>query len=249
MQSYVDFERDGKWNKKSQTGPAIHTPKDIRDIVVKSYRIEWLDLSEPKFDYYAKNHIVATVVFAASKTIGGVKYRSARLSMEVDEVKIVGELATRPDTKSLRPGSEYMPGVYTVKLLTYQSPTHRAPHHRTYPVRAGLTIGNLINKILERSMHHFLFLGYTNEGRWKGCGDHALHCWAVFVREGDITSRNAEERGARPLGEELMTTYLRTGQSTTELVGRGWWISHNPVQDSLTPEIVFNPSSIFISRQ
>jgi len=43
----------------------------------------------------------------------------------------------------------------------------------TYELRHGTTIGILIDKIIERKMHHFLFLPYTSELLWKGCGDHA----------------------------------------------------------------------------
>lgn len=83
----------------------------------------------------------------------------------------------------MTPGDAYYPGVYTVALLKYEGPTRRAPHHRTYPVCDGLTIGHLIGKIIANKMHHFLFLLYTKEGRWKGCGDHTYVFFIPLPRQ------------------------------------------------------------------
>jgi len=88
-------------------------------------------------------------------------------------------------------------------------------------------------------MHHFLFLPYTADGRWKGCGDHLLHTWALFVREGYITSPNSIENPNVPLYEELTFTYIRGSRKTWERVGRGWWVAHNPKENGLTPETIF----------
>jgi len=41
------------------------------------------------------------------------------------------------------------------------------------------------------------------------------------------------------LSTELTITYIE-GASTQELIGRGWWLRHNPVQDDLTPKDVFS---------
>lgn len=67
----------------------------------------------------------------------------------------------------------------------------------------------------------------------------SLHTWAVFVRDGDITSADAEDDDAMPLADELTYTYITGGRKTYEEVGRGWWVSHNPVQDEDTPETAF----------
>lgn len=45
------------------------------------------------------------------------------------------------------------------------------------------------------------------------------------------------------LSTELTTTYIE-GASTHELLGRGWWLRHNPVQDDLTPESVFSSARL-----
>lgn len=66
-----------------------------------------------------------------------------------------------------------MPGVYTLSLHNFSTTTRRATHHLTYRLSQGTTIGMLVDKIIDRKMHKFLFLPYTSEGRWKGCGDHA----------------------------------------------------------------------------
>lgn len=68
----------------------------------------------------------------------------------------------------------------------------------------------------------------------------SLHCWAHFVREGDITSENSAEDPDKPLCDELTYTYLEGGANTYKPIGRGWWVSHNPVEDSLTPETTFS---------
>lgn len=122
-------------------------------------------------------------------------------------------------------------------MLDYKSPTRRAVHHCTYPLHEGTTVGHLIDKILELKMHHFLFLPYTAQGRWKGCGDHVLHCWAHFVREGDITTVQSIEAGAS-LCDEIIYTYLTPNNRIVKHIGQGWWIFFNK-EDELTPETTF----------
>ena len=79
----MDFDRDGEWDEYYQIGPAIHAPDNVKNIVVDEYRIEWLNMAEPEDDFYAKNHMVATLIFAEAVTINDVEYGSARLSMEL----------------------------------------------------------------------------------------------------------------------------------------------------------------------
>ncbi|KAK0194719.1 hypothetical protein F5146DRAFT_978197 [Armillaria mellea] len=232
----IDFDKDGEWDDDEQSGPAIHAPQEIKNIAIKNFRVEWLNLSDPSEDFYAKNHMVGTVTFVQPHVINGARYSSARISMEVGVEKkfvaIVGQ-------EEWMPGSHYFHGVYTLNLLDYAEPTHRAVHHLTFPLRQGTTIGTLIDKVVQRNMHHFLFLPYTAESRWKGCGDHLLHTWALFVREGDITSAKSIENPTQPLCEELTSTYIEGGRKTWERIGRGWWVSHNPKEDEFTPETTF----------
>jgi hypothetical protein len=67
----------------------------------------------------------------------------------------------------------------------------------------------------------------------------SLHCWAHFVRQGDITSETSNEDPDTPLSVELTYTYLEPDRKTWARVGRGWWVSHNPMEDELTPEMMF----------
>lgn len=67
----------------------------------------------------------------------------------------------------------------------------------------------------------------------------SLHCWAHFVREGDITAEESIEDPNMPLSDELVFTYIKGGAKTHERIGRGWWVSHDPVEDLLTPETNF----------
>lgn len=84
------------WDDEEQSGPAVHAPDAIKNIAVKEYRIEWLNISEPETNFYVKNHMVATVVFVTTQIFDRVEYHSARLSMELDIEKKVVELAARP---------------------------------------------------------------------------------------------------------------------------------------------------------
>lgn len=68
----------------------------------------------------------------------------------------------------------------------------------------------------------------------------SLHCWAVFVRDGNIISADSEENPGTSLSEELTFTYIPGGASTHEPIGRGWWLCYNPVEDEHTPETVFS---------
>ncbi|KAF9512518.1 hypothetical protein BS47DRAFT_1244696, partial [Hydnum rufescens UP504] len=137
-------------------------PSAIKAIIVSDYHIEWLDMAEPEHDIYSKNHMVPSVVFTMPKVFDKKKYSSAKISMELGTEKKVG----------WTPGDQYFPGTYTVILPTYAMTTHCMVHCHTYPIHQGTTIGNLIDKIIDNKMHHFLFLPYTIGGHWKGCGDH-----------------------------------------------------------------------------
>ncbi|SRR5258708_4827005 len=78
----IDFDTEGFWDFDEAQGPAIHVPDQVKNIVVTQYRIEWLNMSIPDEDFYAKNHMVAVVEFAQSTMIDREEYSSARLSME-----------------------------------------------------------------------------------------------------------------------------------------------------------------------
>ena len=77
-QDYVplDFDRDGEWDEDDQIGPAIHAPDNVKNIVLDNHRIEWLKLAEPEDDFYAKNNMVATLIFAEAVTINDDEYGS-----------------------------------------------------------------------------------------------------------------------------------------------------------------------------
>src|SRR5258708_38341355 len=85
----MDFDNDGEWKNDKQTGPAIHTPSIIKNIIVNRYRIEWLNISLPDKDFYAKNHMVATVTFTTPQFFNNVEYLSARISLELGPEKKV----------------------------------------------------------------------------------------------------------------------------------------------------------------
>lgn len=74
--------------------------------------------------------------------------------------------------QTLKCGTDYGPGIYTLTLEKFDTATRRALHDHTYTLAAGTTIGALIDTIVGKNMHHFLFLLYTDEDRFKGCGHH-----------------------------------------------------------------------------
>jgi hypothetical protein len=117
-------------------------------------------------------------------------------------------------------------------------------------------------------MHHFLFLPYTSDGRWKGCGDHLyvlfrsisisisdeelvsafpppfyrtrINTFAVFVNVGLLPSADSNENPTVPLSTELTYSYLHDGSMMWCRMGRGWWLKYNPPMDPLAPETSFS---------
>ena len=81
----------------------------------------------------------------------------------------------------LKCGVDYSPSTYTLALKKYDGATSRASHHRTYTLAAGTTIGALIDTIVNKNMHHFLFLLYTDDDRFKGCGHHLCVLFLLFL--------------------------------------------------------------------
>ena len=92
----MNFDNYGKWSGRSLTGPAVHAPANVKAIVISTYRIEWLNMSDLDNDFYAKNHMIATLVFAQDEWINGHVYKSARLSMEQGPLKVT------PDVNEVR---------------------------------------------------------------------------------------------------------------------------------------------------
>ncbi|KIO27443.1 hypothetical protein M407DRAFT_232693 [Tulasnella calospora MUT 4182] len=234
----IDFNNDGKWDVWGQEGPAIHAPADVRDIVVTTYRVEWLNVSDPNTNFYSKNHMVSAVVFARPQWIGGKEYMSARLSEELNfnvqpEDQVPGVLSI------LRCGEDYAPGTYTLALQKHDAVSIRAVHSRTYTLRAATTIGMLIDAITSKYMHHFIFLLYTDENRFKGCGHHLLRVWAVYVKEGIITSANSVEDANTPLSDELTYTYIFSGGKTFARVGRGMFLLTPDEEDEHVPDEIW----------
>ncbi|ETW82201.1 hypothetical protein HETIRDRAFT_427309 [Heterobasidion irregulare TC 32-1] len=219
-------------------GPAIRTPPIVRDIVVTKYSVQWLNLSLPEQGFYAKNHMVAALDSAQPWTIDGITYyNSARISMELGVEMQSADVIGQEDWVS---GENYFPGEYAVRLFKTDELFDLVVYHLTYNDRTGATIGDFIDEVLERDMHHFLFLPYTASGHWKGCGDHIIHTFAVFVDEGLLPTTDSNEHPTVPLSTELTYTYFAGGKNTWCRMGRGWWLKYNPPTDPLTPETSFS---------
>jgi len=66
----------------------------------------------------------------------------------------------------------------------------------------------------------------------------------VFLRAGYITNEDSDGNPGVPLSKELTYTYIQGGKSTYEPVGRGMWLSYNPVEDEYTPETIFSEAQL-----
>ncbi|KAL1668905.1 hypothetical protein EV121DRAFT_266363 [Schizophyllum commune] len=241
-ETYVNFDAGGAWNEAKQRGPAIHAPTSVQNIVVSRYAVQWLDLSEPESGFYAKNHMVAALSFAQPWTPDGLTYyNSARLSMELGVEKKSADLIGQEDWL---PGDHYIPGEFSVRLFETDEHSDLVVHHLTYNVRERAKIGDFIRAVIQRNMHHFLFLPYTIDGRWKGCGDHLIFTFAVFVNNGLLPSPDSIENPDVPLSIELTYTYLKDGRKTWCRMGRGWWLKYNLPNDPLAPDTSFSEGRV-----
>ena len=64
--------------------------------------------------------------------------------------------------------------------------SHRSVQNRTFSMVQGTTIGDLLDAAIGIKMHHYAFLPYTDEGRWKGCGDF-MYIIFLFASERILT--------------------------------------------------------------
>ena len=52
----INFDTHGTWDANLFAGPAIHAPAAVRNIIVIDYVVQWLDISDPEANFFAKNH-------------------------------------------------------------------------------------------------------------------------------------------------------------------------------------------------
>ena len=182
----MDFDHVGEWEEKDQNGHAIHAPNIIRNIVVTRYRVEWLNLSEPLINFYAKNHMVATLLFECQAQLGtafhGTRQREAAIVGQEDSRCDCwsGLTDNRSDCTDLsltwflstRRGSP----VITISQASTRSVCSSIVCQLIAPFTTLPTLSAeellLVTSILRLKMHHFLFLPYTVGGSWKGCEGH-----------------------------------------------------------------------------
>jgi len=62
-------------------------------------------------------------------------------------------------------------GEFTITLQKHPGTSVRCAQARTYPLREGAVIGDLIKPVIDDKMYHFGFLPYGSGNKWKGCGD------------------------------------------------------------------------------
>ncbi|KAL1701614.1 hypothetical protein EV121DRAFT_294064 [Schizophyllum commune] len=235
-----DFDNIAPWKAAKAEGPANKAPADIRALRANLLRAEWLDLSEPAEDIYVKNHMVFSALLETPTVIGDRTYFAARLSMEVNDkadanYKIPDVLICYDD---------YAAGVYTMKLLTYAGPTTSAAHVRSYSLRQGTTLGELVDAVVNERMHRFLFFSYTKAELWKGCGHHLLRVYTHYVDKHIISNENSQEEPDKGLDLELLTTYLKNDDGTTRKatvsVGKGRFLSWDDAEHRLIDDTIWN---------
>ncbi|KAL1722376.1 hypothetical protein EV715DRAFT_287397 [Schizophyllum commune] len=237
-----DFDNIAPWDAAEGQGPANKAPANIRALRVTVLRAEWLDLSIPKESVYVKNHMVFSAVLETPVTIGRVTYFAARLSMEVnDEADASYKI---PDINDILICYEdYAAGVYTMNLLPYAGPTNRAAHSRSYTIAQGTTLGDLVDAVVSKRMHRFVFFNYTEEELWKGCGHHLLRVYTLYVDLHIISENSQEDPNAR-LDHELLATYLKGDDGNTKTtharVGRGRFLSWDDAEHRLVDETIWS---------
>ncbi|KAH9483409.1 hypothetical protein JR316_0002875 [Psilocybe cubensis] len=213
----MDFDHHGMWD--GTEGPAIHTPENIRRICAKMFIIEYLTTYQPEEDErndneddLEQNHIVSLVPFTEKFCYNDMTFHAARISMEL----VKGGFET--DTLSVGQGSL---------------------NSRSYPLREGVTIGEIIDCVISNKMHHFAFLPYKlgNDVGWKGCRDFMLQFWAELIRTGIITTSVPEEESGKnsSLAWDLCVTYNRDGSSRNDFIGGGHYYSFTPKDDEYSP--------------
>ena len=69
--------------------------------------------------------------------------------------------------------TDFIPGIFSLKMLRYNTETRSSVFSRQYTLAQGITIGRLIDVIRAREMDKFLFELYTHRGAAKGCGHFA----------------------------------------------------------------------------
>lgn len=173
----MNFDTDGTWDKAEHDGPAIQTRLWFRNHFLVLFGIQWLDLSETANKSDAKNHAVGTGILANPIWREDKPYGSVGISMETAEVlkKVADDgWASGPTSISTRPygssfhasGDQFYPGILTVALPEYLSPTLCSAHNLTDALVTGTAVGGVIIETLSLNMNHYLFLP-----RWEGCGD------------------------------------------------------------------------------
>ncbi|KAI4518516.1 hypothetical protein K525DRAFT_272592 [Schizophyllum commune Loenen D] len=231
-----DFDNIAPWDAAEAQGPANKAPAEIRALSTDFLRVDWMDISLPKEKAYRKNHMVFAALLTTPATIGGVTYFAARLSMELNDkadadYKIPDILICYDD---------YGAGAYTMKLLKYAAPSDNAPHSRTYSLKAGATVGELVDAVVNQRMHRFLFFSYTEDELWKGCGHHLLRVYTLYVDMGIIDNENSQEDPDTRLDHELLATYLKSGGKTHARVGRGRFLSWDDAEHRLVDETIWS---------
>ncbi|EUC66146.1 hypothetical protein RSOL_507150, partial [Rhizoctonia solani AG-3 Rhs1AP] len=159
------------WERKS--GPATSLPPRLKEIQLDSrWIVEFMDVADS--DDFTKNHIVSRVLFTQPYIHeGGDKYLGAIISMELaDEQFGVVEEEQEPSVyfdHDFMSSDAYFPGTFTVKLVKYATAPHRSHNSISFGFVESLTLGELVDLVLEEAMDEFVFMPHNDN--WKGCGD------------------------------------------------------------------------------
>ncbi|KAI9512743.1 hypothetical protein F5148DRAFT_1161305 [Russula earlei] len=149
-------------------------------------------------------------------------------------------------------GTDFFPGIFCLKMLTYSIPTARTVFSRKYPIAAGATVGRFIDSILDRHMDQFLFELYTYLDAQKGCGHFAVRAYQVWLEDNLITDANSIEAPHHTFPVDIIATYLPDGRSTEPSVGLGRFLHlSDPTIDEpnvLVPQYIWSVAETRSSR-
>ncbi|KAI0043698.1 hypothetical protein FA95DRAFT_1628721 [Auriscalpium vulgare] len=222
------------WNSETLRGSVYEVPNTILDIVVSRCHAQWLSSFEPGDKEVSKNHMTWRLVFEDVYHVGASSLFAALLSMEPNTNASEDDTFTNLEP-GLLCGRHFAPGVFTLKMLNYDTPTYSTVFSREYPLAAGITLGRFIETITERNMDKFLFNIYTYRKFYKGCGHFAVRAYEVWFDEGLITSLNAVQDPYKTFPEDIVHTYHPNGNHIHARVGLGRFLWSDPRFDRHSP--------------
>ncbi|KZT33872.1 hypothetical protein SISSUDRAFT_1036726 [Sistotremastrum suecicum HHB10207 ss-3] len=254
------FEQQQLWDEKALSGSVHHLPHRFRNLAVGAVHAQWLSSYEEGDRDLSKNHMTFRLVLATpfiepvpahlarayeSSNLKKVDftYFAALLSMEPDEYATEDDIiaGVLPPVKA---GADVIPGIFTIKMLQYHTPTNSAAFARQYPVLPGATLWDFIQSILSRNMDKFLFHIYGDREAKKGCGHFTVRAYQAWIKDGLLTDSKSVEPPHHEFPQDIVYTFYK-GQELPQyiLIGRGTFLHLSDASidrgSALVPDDIF----------